>query len=177
MKAFADFLPVLLFFTVYWASKDMFLATGAAIAASVVFTAYAWFRHRKVETMQWVSLALIVALGGATLLFQDKHFIMWKPTALYWLIAAGLLIGELSGKNGIRALLGKQVELPDGVWRQLNRAWTSFFALMGALNLWVAYSFSEAVWVNFKLFGGIGLMLVFAIGQSFYLSKYLEERN
>ncbi|RXZ42182.1 septation protein A [Crenobacter cavernae] len=177
MKAFADFFPVLLFFAVYWASRDMFLATGAAIAASVAFTGYAWFRHRRVETMQWVSLGLIVVLGGATLLFHDKHFIMWKPTALYWLITGALLAGELTGKNGIRALLGKQMELPDDAWRLLNRAWMAFFAFMGGLNLWVAYSFSEATWVNFKLFGGIGLMLVFAIGQSFYLSKYQEERE
>jgi intracellular septation protein len=127
--------------------------------------------------MQWISLGLIVILGGATLLLHDSRFIKWKPTALYWVIAIALLISELIGKNGIRKLIGDQIELPDHAWRQLNRAWIGFFGFMGGLNLWVAFNFSDAAWVNFKLFGGIGLILVFAIGQSLYLAKYLEERK
>jgi intracellular septation protein len=177
MKFVTDFFPIVLFFAVYSLTKNMFWATGTAIAASVLLTGYTWLRTRRVEAMQWISLALIVVLGGATLLFHDKHFIMWKPTALYWVLAFGLLIGELTGKNGIRKLMGEQIELPAHAWRQLNRAWVGFFGFMGGLNLWVAYNFSEATWVNFKLFGGIGLILVFAVGQSLYLAKYIEERK
>lgn len=177
MKFLSDLFPVLLFFGAYWFSRDMFIATAVAIAATTLQVASAWLRHRKVETMQWVSLGLIVVLGGATLLLHDKHFIMWKPTVLYWIMGAGLLIGELAGKNGIRALVGQQMELPAAVWRKLNYAWVTFFALMGALNLFVAYRFSEDIWVNFKLFGGLGLMFAFVIAQSLFLSKYLEEKK
>ncbi|HJU49418.1 MAG TPA: septation protein A [Pseudogulbenkiania sp.] len=177
MKFLSDLFPVLLFFGAYWFSRDMFVATSVAIAATVLQVASAWLRHRKVEIMQWVSLGLIVVLGGATLLLHDKHFIMWKPTVLYWIMGMGLLIGELAGKNGIRALVGQQMELPAAVWRKLNYAWVAFFALMGALNLFVAYRFSENVWVNFKLFGGLGLMFAFVIVQSLFLSKYLEEKK
>lgn len=177
MKFLSDLFPVLLFFGAYWFSRDMFVATSVAIAATVLQVASAWLRHRKVEIMQWVSLGLIVVLGGATLLLHDKHFIMWKPTVLYWIMGVGLLIGELAGKNGIRALVGQQMELPAAVWRKLNYAWVAFFALMGALNLFVAYRFSENVWVNFKLFGGLGLMFAFVIAQSLFLSKYLEEKK
>ena len=174
MKFLADLFPVVLFFGAYWLTRNMFVATAVAIVATFVQVLWAWIRHRKVETMQWVSLGLIVVLGGATLLFGDKHFIMWKPTALYWLMAGGLLIGELAGKNGIRALLGREVTLPEPVWRKLNYAWVAFFAVMGGLNLFVAYHFSEDVWVNFKLFGGMGLMLVFVVGQALYLSRHMQ---
>jgi len=177
MKFLSDLFPVLLFFGAYWFSRDMFIATAVAMAATLLQVASAWLRHRKVETMQWVSLGLIVVLGGATLLLHDKHFIMWKPTVLYWIMGTGLLIGELAGKNGIRALVGQQMELPAAVWRKLNYAWVAFFALMGALNLFVAYRFSEDIWVNFKLFGGLGLMFAFVIAQSLFLSKYLEEKK
>lgn len=177
MKFITDFFPILLFFAVYSLTKNIFLATGCAIVASVAGVAFAWYKTGKVEAMQWISLGLIVVLGGATLLFHNKQFIMWKPTALYWVLAGGLLISELTGKNGIRKLMGEQLELPAHAWRQLNRAWVGFFGFMGGLNLWVAYNFSEATWVNFKLFGGIGLILVFAVGQSLYLAKYIQEER
>jgi intracellular septation protein len=177
MKSLSDFFPVLLFFAVYWLTKNMFWATGAAITSSVALTGLTWLKYRRVEAMQWISLLLIVLLGGATLLFHDKHFIMWKPTALYWVIATALIVSEWLGKNGIRKVIGDQLELPNHAWRQLNRAWAGFFAFMGALNLWVAYNFSEATWVNFKLFGGIGFIVVFAIAQSLYLAKFVEERK
>lgn len=175
MKFLTDLFPVLLFFAVYSLSHSIYLATGAAIAASVLQVAASWIRHRHVDTMLWISTALIVVLGGATLLFHDKHFIMWKPTVLYWIMGAGLLIGQMLGKNGIRAMIGKQLELPDPVWRRLCYAWSLFFLVMGTLNLFVAYRFSEAVWVNFKMFGVLGLLVVFAVGQSLALAKYVKE--
>lgn len=177
MKFLADFFPVVLFFGTYWLTKDMFLATGIAIAATLLMVMLTWWRHRKVELLQWISLGLIVVMGGATLLLHDKHFIMWKPTVLYWLMGGGLLVGQLTGRLGMKKLMGAQLTLPDPVWKQLNMAWIAFFALLGAANLLVAFSFSEETWVNFKLFGGMGLMLVFVIGQSFYLSKYIEEQS
>ena len=175
MKFLSDLFPVLLFFGCYWLTKDMFLATGIAIAATVVMVALSWIKHRKVETMQWISLALIVVMGGATLLLHDKHFIMWKPTVLYWLMGAGLVYGQLSGRFDMKSLMGGQLQLPEAIWKKLNYAWAAFFAVLGAVNLFVAFRFSEAVWVNFKLFGGFGLMIAFVVAQSIYLSKYIEE--
>ncbi|OQS43140.1 septation protein A [Chromobacterium haemolyticum] len=177
MKFFTDLFPVVLFFATYWLSRDMFIATGVAIAATTLLVGWTWLRHRKVDTMQWVSLGLIVVLGGATLLLHDKHFIMWKPTVLYWVMGAGLLISDFLGKNGLKLMIGQQLQLPAPVWRKLTWAWVGFFAFMGALNLFVAYRFSEDVWVNFKLFGGLGLMLAFVIAQSLFLSKYIEEKK
>lgn len=177
MKFFTDLFPVVLFFATYWLSRDMFIATGVAIAATTLLVGWTWLRHRKVDTMQWVSLGLIVVLGGATLLLHDKHFIMWKPTVLYWVMGAGLLISDFLGKNGLKLMMGQQLQLPTPVWRKLTWAWVGFFAFMGALNLFVAYRFSEDVWVNFKLFGGLGLMLAFVIAQSLFLSKYIEEKK
>lgn len=175
MKFLSDLFPVLLFFGCYWLTKDMFLATGIAIASTIVMVAISWIKHRKVETMQWISLALIVIMGGATLLLHDKHFIMWKPTVLYWLMGAGLVYGQLSGRFGMKSLMGGQLQLPEAIWKKLNYAWAAFFAVLGAVNLFVAFRFSEAVWVNFKLFGGFGLMIAFVVAQSIYLSKYIEE--
>jgi intracellular septation protein len=127
--------------------------------------------------MLWASLAIIVVFGGATLLLHDETFIKWKPTILYWLFAAVLAGGELFlRRNLIRSLLGGQLQLPDHAWRTLNRSWAGFFAFMGAANLFVAYSFSTDAWVNFKLFGGIGLMVLFVLAQSMFLAKYVEEK-
>lgn len=177
MKFLSDLFPILLFFVTYWLTRNMYLATGVAIVTTAAQVGYAWFKHRKVDTLQWISLGLIVVLGGATLLLHDKHFIMWKPTVLYWIMGGGLLISELAGKNGLKALMGQQLELPVPAWRKLTLAWTSFFAGMGALNLFVAYRFSEEIWVNFKLFGGLGLMVLFVIAQSLFLAKYVEEKK
>lgn len=178
MKFLADLFPVLLFFGAYYFTRDMFVATGVAIAATTVQVALAWFRHRKVETMQWVSLGLIVVLGGATLLLHDKRFIMWKPTVLYWVMGGGLAASQwLFGKSPMRALMGKQLELPEPVWARLTLSWVLFFAAMGAINLFVAFTFSEEVWVNFKLFGGMGLMLLFVLVQSAMLSRHLGDKD
>jgi len=128
--------------------------------------------------MLWVSLAIITVFGGATLFFHNPTFIKWKPTALYWLFGCVLLgSAALLHRNLIRNMLEAQIRLPDPVWERLNLAWASFFIAMGLLNLYVAYNFSEETWVDFKLFGGIGLMLAFVLGQGFYLSRHLEEES
>jgi intracellular septation protein len=177
MKFLFDLLPVILFFVVF-KFAGIYAATGVAIAATFAQIGWLKFRRRKVETMMWVSLAIIVVFGGATLLLKDETFIKWKPTVLYWLFSATLLGGQLLfGKNLIRSMMGKQVELPATVWRKLNWSWAGFFALMGAANLYVAYNYSTDTWVNFKLFGGMGLMLVFVVLQALYLSRYMQEKE
>jgi len=177
MKLLLDFFPIILFFVAFkvW---GIYAATAVAIVATVAQIAYLRFKHGKVEPMQWVSLGVIVLFGGATLLAHNDSFIKWKPTVLYWLMGGALLIGQLGfGKNLLRSVMGAQLQLPDAIWLKLNWAWTAFFALMGALNLWVAYHFDTDSWVNFKLFGGMGLMVVFVIAQAIYMSRYLPQEE
>ena len=177
MKFLFDLFPVILFFIAFKVS-DIYVATGVAIAATFAQIGWLVLRGRKVDAMLWVTLAIIVVFGGATLWLQDETFIKWKPTVLYWLFGAALAGATLFfRKNLIRKLMEEQISLPDRVWRQLNLSWIAFFAVMGVVNLYVAYRFSTDTWVNFKLFGGMGLMLAFIVGQSLLLAKYIEEEK
>jgi intracellular septation protein len=154
------------------------LATITAILATFAQVGYLMLRGRKVDKMLWISLGIIVVFGGATLFLRDETFIKWKPTVLYWLFGASLLVSAtLFRKNLIRSLLEVQLTLPEPVWGRLNLAWIAFFAFMGVANLVVAFNFSTDAWVNFKLFGGMGLMLAFVVGQGLFLSKYIEEEK
>ncbi len=174
MKFLFDLFPIILFFIAY-KFFGIFTATAVAIGATFAQIAWVWHRHRKVDNMLWVSLGLIVVFGGATLLFKNPTFIKWKPTVLYWLFATILLAGDLLfGKNLIKAMMQKQVALPEIVWKKLNLSWAGFFAAMGGVNLYVAYNFPEDTWVNFKLFGILGMMLVFVLLQGVMLAKYVE---
>lgn len=175
MKLLFDMLPVALFFAAY-KFAGIYVATAVAIATTALQIGWAWWRHRKVEKMQWISLAVIAVFGGATLLLHDETFIKWKPTVLYWLIAVSLLVSAfVFGKNPMRALMGEQLTLPDAVWSRVNASWAVFFALMGGLNIYVAQRFSTDIWVNFKLFGFMGLMLVFVVIQGLMLSRYMAD--
>lgn len=203
MKILFDFLPIALFFGMFkyaeghkdWAASTAtewlgFLVSGGVVGiteapvllATVVvivatFTQILWLklRGRKIDTMLWVSLGLVTVLGGATIYFHSESFIKWKPTVLYWVMGSALLLGQLVfKKNGIKSLMGSQMTLPDAVWRVVNFSWVGFFTVMGFLNLWVAFNFSTSTWVNFKLFGGLGLMLVFVLAQAVYLNKHIK---
>lgn len=177
MKFLFDIFPVVVFFVAF-KLYDIYVATAVAIAATFVQVAWSWLRHRKVDNMLWTSMAIIGVFGGLTLLLQDETFIKWKPTVLYWLFAAVLLVADLLfRKNLIRVMMQRQLTLPDPVWTKLNLSWIGFFTLMGVLNIYVAYSFSTDAWVNFKMFGGIGLLLAFAFGQALMLSRYIEEEE
>ena len=203
MKILFDFLPIMLFFGMFkyaeghkdWAASTatdwlgfmvsggvvgpaeapVLLATVVVIVATLAQILWIKSRGRKVDTMLWVSLGLVAALGSATIYFHSESFIKWKPTVLYWVMGASLLLGQLVfKKNGIKSLMGAQMSLPDSVWRTVNFSWVAFFAAMGFLNLWVAFNFSTSTWVNFKLFGGMGLMLVFVVAQAFFLNKHIK---
>ncbi len=177
MKFFLDVLPVLVFFAAY-KLYDIYVATAVAIAATFVQIAWAWFKHRKVDTMLWVSLAVIVVFGGATLALHDETFIKWKPTVLYWLFAVVLIVAQAGfGKNLIHAMMSGQVTLPHHIWVRLNLSWIGFLSLMGLANLYVAFNYSTETWVNFKLFGGIGFMLLFVLAQGLMLSRYVEDEE
>lgn len=175
MKFLIDFFPILLFFVAFkvW---GVFVATAVAIVATFAQIAYLRHKNGKVEPMQWLSLVIIVVFGGATLLFHNESFIKWKPTVLYWAMGGVLLVAYwIMGKNLMQRLMGAQVSLPQPVWNTLNYAWAIFFIVMGFINIWVAYQFDLDTWVTFKMFGGLGLMLVFVIGQAVYLSRHIQE--
>ena len=203
MKILFDFLPILLFFATFkyaegqkeWAARfasehfgflvsggvvgtseaPVLLATLVVIVATLAQISFLLVRGKKIDMMLWISLGLVVVLGGATVWFHNETFIKWKPSVLYWAMGASFWISQtFFRKNLLQALIGDQLELPRTVWQRLNFAWIAFFALMGLLNLYVAYSFDTSTWVNFKLFGGIGLMLLFTLGQGIYLSRHIK---
>ena len=202
MKLLFDLFPVILFFAAFkyseknpemaasWVASLMgsaavdpkiapiLLATVVVIVATIAQIMWVAFRHGKVDKMLWVSLVLVVVFGGMTLVFQDESFIKWKPTILYWVFAGSMGFAALvMKKNAIKTMLGEQLTLPESVWTKVNLSWMAFFVIMGFLNLIIAFNFPTDVWVNFKLFGGMGLMLVFVLGQGFMLSKYVEEKQ
>ena len=175
MKFLFDLFPVILFFVAFKVS-GIYVATAVAMGATVAQIAWVWFRHRKVEPMLWVSFGVIVVFGSATLLLQDETFIKWKPTVLYWLFAGTLAMAQVAfRKNLIRAMMGKQMQLPDPAWTRLLWSWAGFFAFMGVANLYVAFNYATDIWVNFKLFGGMGLMIAFVLAQAVFLARHLEE--
>ncbi|HSU62517.1 MAG TPA: septation protein A [Burkholderiales bacterium] len=177
MKFFFDLLPVLAFFVAFQLA-GIYVATAVAIATTFVQVAWLKLRGKRVDAMLWASFVIIVVFGGATLVLQDETFIKWKPTVLYWLLGAVLGGAPLVfRRNLIRAMLSEQVRLPDPVWTRLNWSWVGFFVFMGGLNLYVAYNYSTQLWVNFKLFGGMGLMLVFVVVQAFFLARHVEDKQ
>lgn len=174
MKLLADFFPIILFFAAF-KFAGIYVATGVAIAATIAQIAWLRFTRGKVEPIQWVSLAIIVVFGGATIALHDETFIKWKPTILYWVMGAILSVGQLVlRKNLLKSVMGSQLELPEDAWRVMTWSWIAFFALMGLVNLWVAFNFDTNTWVNYKLFGGMGLMVLFVLGQAVYLSRHMK---
>ena len=202
MKILLDFLPILLFFATFkyaearqeWAAAfatehlgfmvaggqvgtteaPVLLSTVVVIFASLAQVAWLKSRGKKVDLMLWISLALVVVLGGLTVWLHSETFIKWKPTGLYWAMGLSFLASQFAfRRNLLKLMLGEQLQLPELVWTRLSLAWMGFFALMGVLNLWVAFNFSTGTWVNFKLFGGIGLMLLFTLAQGLYISRHL----
>jgi intracellular septation protein len=206
MKLFFDFLPIILFFGVFKLADmspdaaarfatdhlgfavsggivgvdeaPVLLATLVVMVATLVQIAITVLMRKKVDTMLWVTFGLIVVLGGATIWFHDPTFIKWKPSALDWAMALALWVSQVFfGKNLLQALVGEQLELPRPVWQKLNFAWIAFFALMGVLNLYVAYTYSTSTWATFKVFGLTGLMLVFMVIQGFYISRFMKDED
>ncbi len=197
MKLLVDFLPIVIFFIVYKFAPEtieilspllsteqiqlisdmpaIVLATAVLIPATMLQILYTKITTGKVETMHLVTLALVVLMGGATVILQDKTFIQWKPTVVNWLFAAAFFGSRFIGdKTILERMMGQNLKLPAQAWQNLNYAWVAFFAFSGIANLYVAYNFSEDIWVNFKLFGLLGLTIVFIIAQSFYLYRFMN---
>ncbi len=204
MKLLLDFLPLLLFFGTFkfaerhqeWASAfatehlgfivsggkvgieeaPVLLATLVVIAATLVQVCILKLKGRKIDLMLWITLGLVVVLGGATVWFNNATFIKWKPTAAFWAMGVALWGSQaIFKKNLLQSMVGGDLKLPPVVWHRLNLAWAGFFVFMGALNLFVAYSFSTSTWATFKVFGVYGFMIAFTIVQVVYLNRYLKD--
>jgi intracellular septation protein len=200
MKLLIDFLPIVIFFLVYKFAPEsieaispllnadqikqltdmpaIILATAVLIPASILQILYTKISTGKVETMHLVTLALVITMGGATVIFQDKTFIQWKPSVVNWLFAAAFFGSRFVGKKTIlQRMMGQNLTLPTPAWHNLNYVWVAFFTFSGIANLYVAYNFSEDTWVNFKLFGLLGLTILFIIAQSFYLYRFMNSEG
>jgi intracellular septation protein len=174
VKFLFDFFPLILFFVTYKFS-DIFVATGVAIAATIIQIGYLLARRKKVSNMLWAGLAIIVVFGGATLILRDETFIKWKPTVLYGLMGVAFL-GALAFKtNLVKGVIGAEITLPEPIWTRLCIAWGVFFLFKAALNLWVAYTFPTETWVTYKVFGSFGLLLAFVFAQAAWISRYMPD--
>lgn len=177
MKLLFDFFPILLFFIAY-KIYGIYTATVVAIVAAFIQVAWFWLQHRRFETMHLVTLGLIVVLGGATLILQDEMFIKWKPTVVNWLFAVVFAGSHFIGnKTIIERMMGGNITLPQSIWARLNASWTMFFLVLGVTNLYVLYNFDTDTWVNFKLFGMLGLTLAFVVLQAVYLGRHIKAQE
>jgi intracellular septation protein len=174
MQLFIDYLPILAFFGAYF-YEDIYFATAVLMFVMPVVLGAQWLLTRELNKIYAASTALVIVLGGATLALHDPLFLFWKPTVLNWAIALVFLGSQFIGKKPIvQRMMESAAELTASQWRRLNQIWVAFFIIVGALNLYVAYSFSEATWVKFKLFGMLGLTLVFVIIQTIWLAMTMN---
>jgi intracellular septation protein len=174
MKLLFDFFPIVIFFLLY-KFGGIYVATAAFIVAASIQIAYYWLRYRRVEKLPLFTFLLGVIMGGATLLFHNELFIKWKPTAIYWLLAIVFAGSQWFAENTLlQSMIGNKIDLPKVMWLRMNMSWVIFFALMGAINLYVAYHFTTNTWVDFKLFGMLGLTFLFVVLQGICLSKYIK---
>jgi intracellular septation protein len=179
MKILFDFFPIILFFIVYKQYDDtqqgFMAATAVLIVASILQFGWSWWRHRRIERMPLIALILLLFFGGITLLLQDEVFLKWKPTVVNWLFGAAFLGSQFIGsKTIIERMMGHAIELPAAIWTRLNLAWTVFFIALGIINLYVAFNFDTDTWVDFKLFGMLGLTIVFVLAQGVYLTRHMK---
>jgi intracellular septation protein len=176
MQLIADYFPLLLFFIAFkW--QGIYVATAVAMVASVAQIAWLRWKRGRVAPVHWLSLAIIVIFGGATLILHDEVFIKWKPTVLYGLFGTTLAVGRLGFGRNLIAFVMQGVTLPEAIWARVTWSWVAFFAFMGVANWYVAFNYPTDTWVNFKVWGGIGLFLTFALLQGLFLSRHLVEES
>ncbi|MGD8566872.1 MAG: septation protein A [Gammaproteobacteria bacterium] len=174
MKFLFDFFPVLLFFVAY-KLYGIYTATAVAIAASFIQVGVYWFKHKKFENSHLITLVILVLFGGATIVLQNEMFIKWKPSVVNWIFAVAFLGSQFIGnKTIIERMMGANITLPASIWLRLNMSWVVFFIALGIINLFVVYNFDTDTWVNFKLFGMMGLTILFIVAQAIYMSRHVQ---
>ncbi|WP_409307823.1 septation protein A [Pectobacterium sp. B1J-3] len=179
MKQLLDFLPLVVFFVVY-KLYDIYIASGALIAATALALIVTWFVYRKIEKMTLVTFVMVAIFGTLTLVFHNDQFIKWKVTIIYGLFAIALLVSQfIMKKTLIQRMLGKELTLPEAVWGKLNVSWALFFLVCGLVNIYIAFWMPQNVWVNFKVFGLTGFTLLFTLLCGIYIYRHLpgDEKN
>jgi len=175
MQLLIDYIPIVIFIVAYF-FKDIFFATGVLMAVMPMVLLLQWLMTKKVNKIYLASTALVLVLGSATLYFRNATFLYWKPTVLNWAFAIAFLGSQWIGaKPFVQRMLGSAAQLSRLQWNRLNLMWVVFFAFVGTVNLYVAYNFSEAFWVKFKLFGMLGLTLIFVVVQSIWLTMVMKD--
>lgn len=175
MKQLLEFIPIILFFIAY-KFYDIYVATAVVIVATIIQVGITWFKYKKVETMQWVTLGLILVMGGATIYLQNEQFIKWKLTIIEWLFGLAFVGSQFFGKKLlVERMMGASLELPAAIWKKLNLMWATFFISVGFINIYVMQNFNTDDWVTFKTFGVPGLMIVFIILQMVFIYKYIPD--
>ncbi|MDU3075388.1 MAG: septation protein A [Mixta calida] len=175
MKQLLDFLPLVVFF-VFYKLYDIYIASGALIAATGLALVASWVLYRKLEKMTIFTFVLVAVFGTLTLVFHNDEFIKWKVTVIYTLFAVALLFSQFfMEKPLIQSMLGKELQLPQHAWRKLNIAWALFFLACGLANIYVAFWMPQAFWVNFKVFGLTGLTLLFTLLSGVYIYRLMPQ--
>jgi len=187
VKQFIDFIPLILFFIVYkldpravevlgqsYTLGGIFSATAVLIISSVIVYGALFVIQRRLEKSQWLTLIACLVFGGMTIAFHSETFLKWKAPVVNWLFAAGFAASHFIGdKPLIERIMGHAISLPRALWTRLNIAWVLFFLFSGAANLFVAFTFHE-IWVDFKVFGSLGMTLVFMIGQGIFIARHMQ---
>jgi intracellular septation protein len=175
MKQLLEFIPIILFFIAY-KFYDIYIATAVVIVATIIQVGITWFKYKKVETMQWVTLGLILVMGGATIYLQNEQFIKWKLTIIEWLFGLAFIGSQFFGKKLlVERMMGASLELPAAIWKKLNWIWATFFISVGFINIYVMQNYNTDDWVTFKTFGVPGLMIVFIVLQMVFIYKYIPD--
>ena len=175
MKQLLEFIPILLFFVAY-KLYDIYIATAVVIGATIIQVAIAWFKYRKVETMQWITLGLVIVFGGATIILHDEQYLKWKFSIIEWLFGVAFLSSHFIGqKTFIERMMSSNLTLPANIWQRLNFSWASFFISVGFINVYVMYNYNTDDWVTFKTFIAPALMVVFMVVQMAMLYKYIPD--
>ena len=177
IKQLVEFFPILLFFIAF-KLYDIYVATAVVIVATILQVAYTWFKFRKVETMQWITLALVVIMGGLTLILHDEQFVKWKLSIIEWLFGGAFLGSQFIGRAPfIERMMSSQLTLPAVIWKRLNLCWAGFFIGVGCLNVYVMFNYNTNDWVTFKTFIVPGMMAVFIVVQMIFLYKHLPDNE
>lgn len=174
MKQLLDFIPLIVFFALY-KMYDIYVGTGALIIATAIQIGLTYAIYRKVEKMQLITFAMVTIFGGMTLLLHDENFIKWKVTIVYAVFALGLLISQIMNKPLIKGMLGKEISLPDEVWNKINLAWVGFFVTCAIVNVYIAFNLPLDVWVNFKVFGLLGITFIYTLATGIYIYRHLPK--
>ncbi|RAU45868.1 MULTISPECIES: septation protein A [unclassified Pseudomonas] len=190
MKQFIDFIPLILFFVVYKISPQavdimghsfmvggIFSATAMLIASSIVVYGVLYVRQGKLEKSQWLTLIACLVFGSLTLAFHSETFLKWKAPVVNWLFALIFAGSHFIGDRLlIQRIMGHALTLPQAIWTKLNIAWIVFFLFCGAANLYVAFTYQD-FWVDFKVFGSLGMTLIFLIGQGIFLTRHIRDAD